>query len=74
MSLSLGKSFDRNYNIRVPFLSGNYNIGTYLNKKSSFLLFSVEPDHIFNHKCYETEENPKYIWCQTCFDLVKIWS
>lgn len=50
MGLSLGKSFDRNYNIRLPFLDGNYNIGTYLNKKSSFLLFSVDPDHISNHK------------------------
>ena len=35
---------------------------------------SLHLHHIFNHKYYETEENPKYIWCQTCFDLVKIWS
>jgi len=42
--LKMGKSFDRNYNIRIPFLDGYYNIGVYFNKKSSFLLFSVDPD------------------------------
>jgi hypothetical protein len=44
MSLQLGKSFDRNYNIRVPFLNGFYNIGVFFSKKSTFLLFSVEQD------------------------------
>ncbi len=44
MSLTLGKLFDRNYTMRVPFLDGNYNIGTFFNKKSTRLLFSVEPD------------------------------
>ncbi len=42
MSLKLGKSFDRNYNIRIPFLSGFYDIGIFFNKKSTFLLFSVD--------------------------------
>lgn len=42
MALKLGKSFDRNYNLRVPFLNGFYNVGIFLNKKSTFLLFSVE--------------------------------
>ena len=27
MPLQLGKSFDRNYNVRVPFLDGYYNAG-----------------------------------------------
>lgn len=45
MGLKLGKSFDRNYNMRVPFLNGFYDIGIYFNKKSTFLLFSVDsPD------------------------------
>jgi hypothetical protein len=43
MALSLGKSFDRNYNIRVPFLNGFYDIGIFFNKRSTFLLFSVDP-------------------------------
>ena len=42
--LKMGKSFDRNYNLRIPFLDGYYNIGIFFNKKSSFLLFSVNPD------------------------------
>lgn len=44
MSLSLGKSFNRNYSLRIPFMEGFYNIGIYFDKKSTFLLFSVEPD------------------------------
>lgn len=43
MSLELGKSFDRSYFVRIPFLDGFYNIGTFFNKKSSFLLFRVDP-------------------------------
>lgn len=42
MSLKLGKSFDRNYNLRLPFLNGYYNTGVFFNKRSTFLLFSVE--------------------------------
>jgi hypothetical protein len=42
MGLELGKSFDRNYNLRIPFLNGFYDIGIYFNKKSTFLLFSVD--------------------------------
>jgi len=44
MSLTLGKSFNRNYNLRVPFMKGFYNVGIYFDKKSTFLLFSVDPD------------------------------
>ena len=42
MSLKLGRQFDRNYNLRIPFLRGFYDIGIFYNKKSTFLLFSVE--------------------------------
>ena len=42
MGLKLGKSFDRNYNLRIPFLNGFYDVGIYFNKKSTFLLFSVD--------------------------------
>lgn len=44
MSLNLGKILNRNYAIRVPFLNGNYDINIFFNKKSSFLLFGIEPD------------------------------
>ena len=44
MSLQLGKSFNRNYKIRLPFLDGFYDIGLFYNTKSSFLLFSVDSD------------------------------
>lgn len=42
--LNLGKILNRNYAIRVPFLNGNYDINIFFNKKSSFLLFGIEPD------------------------------
>lgn len=44
MPLSLGTSFDRNYNIRLPFLNGFYNIGLFFNKRSTFLLFRIDPE------------------------------
>lgn len=43
MALKLGKSFDRNYNLRIPFLNGYYDVGIFFNRRSTFLLFSVEP-------------------------------
>lgn len=42
MSLKLGKSFDRNYTIRIPFLNNFQDISIFFNKKSTFLLFGVE--------------------------------
>jgi hypothetical protein len=42
--LNLGKILNRNYAIRLPFLNGSYDINIFFNKKSSFLLFSIEPD------------------------------
>jgi len=44
MSLKLGKTFNRCYNARIPILDGFYNIGMYFDRKSTFLLFKVEPD------------------------------
>jgi hypothetical protein len=44
MSLVLGKSFNRSYSLRLPVLDGFYNIGIYFDKKSTFLLFRVDPD------------------------------
>ena len=42
MALKLGKSFDRNYTIRLPFLSSYYDVSMFFNRKSTFLLFNVE--------------------------------
>jgi hypothetical protein len=44
MGLKLGKSFNRCYNIRIPILKGFYNIGIYFDKRSTFLLFRLDPD------------------------------
>ena len=44
MSLQLGRSFNRNYTIRLPFLDGFYDVGLFYNNKSSFLLFGVDSD------------------------------
>lgn len=44
MSLTLGKSFDRSYNMRIPFLDGFYNIGGFFNKRSPHFLFNISPD------------------------------
>lgn len=44
MALTLGKSFNRSYNLRLPFLDGHYNIGIFHNKKSTFVLFRIDPD------------------------------
>jgi hypothetical protein len=44
MSLVLGRSFNRNYNLRLPFGDGFYHIGVFYNTRSAFLLFSVDSD------------------------------
>lgn len=74
MSLKLGKQFNRNYHIRLPFLNGFYNIGVYFNKKSVFLLFSVDSefsynDGIVNNKInmFKNLESSKF--CETFVDL-----
>lgn len=74
MALSLGKQFNRNYNIRIPFLDGFYDIGIYFDKRSTFLLFSVKPD--FSSSAFEKNvkvnmfknlESSKF--CETFLDL-----
>lgn len=74
MALSLGKQFNRNYNIRIPFLDGYYNIGIFFDKRSTFLLFSVKPD--FSASAFEKNikvnmfknlESSKF--CETFLDL-----
>lgn len=49
MALKLGKSFDRNYNLRIPFLNGFYDVGIFFNKNSNFLLFSVDPANQYDN-------------------------
>ena len=69
--LTLGKSFNRCYNLRLPFLNGFYNIGVYFNNKSSFLLFSIDPDfqkssgieHSVKINMYKNLESSKF--CET---------
>lgn len=74
MSLKLGKSFNRSYNLRLPILDGYYNIGMYFDKKSTFLLFRVDPD--FSHSSFQRNvkinmfknlEQSKF--CETFIDL-----
>lgn len=74
MPLTLGKSFDRNYNLRVPFLNGFYNIGIFFSKKSTFLLFSVDQDfpkeaekHGIKIKMFKNLESSRF--CETFINL-----
>ena len=75
MALTLGKSFDRNYNIRIPFLDGYYNIGIFFNKRSTFLLFKVDPDfsiatnqkHGVKINMFKNLESSKF--CETFINL-----
>lgn len=74
MSLKLGKSFNRSYNLRISFMDGYYNIGLYFDRKSTFLLFRVDPD--FSHSTFQRNvkinmfknlEQSKF--CETFLDL-----
>jgi len=74
MALKLGKSFDRNYNLRIPFLNGVYDIGIFFNKKSTFLLFSVDPGKIHSSESegikinmFKNLESSKF--CETFLEL-----
>ena len=72
MGLKLGKSFDRNYNLRLPFLNGYYDIGIFFNRKSTFLLFSVEPTGVSEGQgakinMFKNLESSKF--CETFIDL-----
>jgi len=74
MSLKLGKSFNRSYSMRIPILDGYYNISLFFDKKSTFLLFRVDPD--FSHGSFQRNikinmfknlEQSKF--CETFVDL-----
>jgi hypothetical protein len=74
MALKLGKSFNRSYTLRLPVLDGYYNIGLFFDKKSTFLLFRVDPD--FSHSTFKRNvkinmfknlEQSKF--CETFIDL-----
>jgi len=74
MSLKLGKSFNRSYNLRISILDGFYNIGIYFDKKSTFLLFRVDADFsnsTFEHNVkinmYKNLESSKF--CETFLKL-----
>ena len=77
MGLQLGKSFNRNYVLRIPFLDGFYDIGLFYNTKSSFLLFSVDSDfsqsmnkelkHNVKINMYKNIESSKF--CETFLKL-----
>jgi hypothetical protein len=73
MSLRLGKSFDRNYNFRLPFNRGYYDIGIFFNKKSTFLLFSVDAasntndGHGVKINMFKNLESSKF--CETFIEL-----
>jgi len=75
MALTLGRSFDRNYKMRLSFLDGYYNIGIFFNKRSTFLLFKVDPDFskVTNQKhgvkinMFKNLESSKF--CETFINL-----
>ena len=75
MPLELGKSLDRSYNLRVPFLNGFYKIGVYFHKNSNFLLFRADPDfptssvesHGIKINMFKNLETSKF--CESCLKL-----
>lgn len=74
MSLKLGKSFNRSYNLRIPILDGFYNVGVYFDKKSTFLLFRLDPDfsdssfkHNVKINMFKNLESSKF--CETFIKL-----
>ncbi len=74
MPLTLGKSFNRNYRMRVPFLDGYYDIGIFFHKNSSMLLFSIDPmfygsnfEHNVKVNMFKNLESSKF--CETFLSL-----
>jgi len=74
MPLELGKSLDRSYNLRLPFLNGFYKIGIFFHKNSNFLLFRADPDfptsdntHGIKINMFKNLETSKF--CETCLEL-----
>lgn len=73
MSLTLGKQFDRNYNLRIPFLNSFCNVYVFFSKKSPLVLYNVDQDS-------KTEFNKSFsirmfknltgsVFCETFLDL-----
>ena len=75
MALTLGRSFDRNYEMQLPFLDGYYNVGIFFNKRSTFLLFKIDPDfskvtnknHGVKINMFKNLESSKF--CETFINL-----
>ena len=74
MALKLGKSFNRCYYLRVPILDGFYNIGVFFDKRSTFLLFRIDPDfgtskfkHNVKISMFKNLESSKF--CETFIEL-----
>lgn len=74
MPLELGKSLDRSYNLRIPFLNGFYKIGIYFHKNSNFLLFRADPEFPSSESTFGIKinmfknlETSKF--CETCLEL-----
>ncbi|MFW9871710.1 MAG: hypothetical protein ACFFG0_01320 [Candidatus Thorarchaeota archaeon] len=74
MSLKLGKSFNRSFSLRIPILDGFYNIGIFFDKKSTFLLFRLDPDfsnssfkHNVKINMFKNLESSKF--CETFIKL-----
>jgi len=75
MPLELGKSLDRSFNLRIPFLNGFYKIGIFFHKNSNFLLFRADPDfpnssverHGLKINMFKNLETSKF--CESCLQL-----
>ena len=72
--LTLGKTFERSYNLRLPFSSGFYNIGIFFSKRSPFVLFSLDPDsknsgefHSVKVNMFKSIDSSKF--CETFLNL-----
>lgn len=74
MGLKLGKSFNRSYSLRLPILDGYYDVSIYFDKKSTFLLFRLDPDfsdgsfqHNVKINMFKNLESSKF--CETFIQL-----
>jgi hypothetical protein len=55
--LTLGKTFDRSYYIRLPFSSGFYSVGVFFSKRSPFVLFSLDADSKLSGEFHSVKVN-----------------
>ena len=68
MTLELGKSFNRQYTIRIPIQGSFYDIGIFLNKKTVFTLFDVKSNNKnLNVSMFKNIQGSKF--CETFLDL-----